>query len=71
MIEITEDDYQRAEANGIKRHTLRNRVRKLKWDKERAINDPILTNAETIKRAAAATPFRHTNKLHFLKEATR
>lgn len=67
MIIITEDDYQQAAEKGISRHTLRNRLRKLKWDKERAITEPVMTQQEVTAKAAAATPFRKTNALHFMK----
>lgn len=71
MTEITEVDYQQAAENGISRHCLRNRIRKLKWSKERAIGEAINTNEESIKRAAAATPIRKTMQLHFRRERFR
>lgn len=37
---ITPEEYKRASENGIKKGTLENRIRKLGWDKERAINTP-------------------------------
>lgn len=39
---ITDDDYKRAKANGVCKNTLNNRVRKLKWDKERAITTSVI-----------------------------
>lgn len=67
---ITSEQYAQAESNGISRSALRKRV-KLKWSMERAINTPILTQKEVTERAVAATPFRETNKLHFLKEGAK
>lgn len=70
MIEITANDYQQAEATGISRSALRQRIKR-GWDIDRAVAEPIVSNAEAVKRAAAATPFRKTNALHFLKEGAR
>lgn len=67
---ITPEQYEQAESNGISRSALRKRV-KLNWSMDRAINTPILTQKEVTERAAAATPFRETNKLHFLKEGAK
>lgn len=38
---ITDEDYAKAESNGIKRVTLESRVRKYGWDVEKAVNTPI------------------------------
>lgn len=67
---ITKEQYQLAESNGISRSALRQRIKR-KWSIERAVSEPIISNAEAVKRAAAATPFRKTNALHFLKEGAR
>lgn len=37
---ITDDEYKIAEANGIDKRTLEERIRKQFWDKERAISQP-------------------------------
>ena len=37
---ITPEEYKRAAENGIRKVTLEARIRKLGWDKERAINEP-------------------------------
>ena len=37
---ITEEEYKIAEANGIDKRTLEERIRKQFWDKERAISQP-------------------------------
>lgn len=37
---ITPEEYEIAEANGIDKHTLEERIRKQFWDKERAISQP-------------------------------
>lgn len=39
--DLTEEDYQHAIANGIKRETARQRFYDLGWEKQRAINEPI------------------------------
>ena len=38
---ITPDDFERAAKNGINKDTLRQRVRTLGWDIERAIKSPL------------------------------
>lgn len=38
---ITPDDYERAEANGIRRKALSDRVRSYGWDVDKAVNDKI------------------------------
>ncbi|WP_336822974.1 hypothetical protein [Sporosarcina sp. USHLN248] len=64
---ITQAHYQQAEANGISRSALRQRIKR-KWSIDRAVSEPIVSNAEAVKRAAAKTPFRKTNGLHFGRE---
>lgn len=64
---ITAEHYQRAEANGISRSALRQRIKR-GWVIDRAVTEPIVSNAEAVKRAAAKTPFRQTNALHFRRE---
>ncbi len=67
--ELTKEHYERAKVNGISKATFYKRVKKLGWSIEEAINTEILSQSEITERAAAATPFRETNGLHFLKEA--
>lgn len=67
MIIITEDDYQQAAEKGISRSALRQRIKR-GWGINRAVTEPIVSNAEAVKRAAAKTPFRKTNGLHFGRE---
>lgn len=67
MIEITENDYQQAEANGISRSALRQRIKR-KWNIDRAVSESIVSNAEAVRRAAAKTPIRKTMQLHFGRE---
>lgn len=64
---ITAEQYQQAEANGISRSALRQRIKR-GWDIDRAVAEPIVSNAEAVKRAAAATPIRKTMQLHFRRE---
>lgn len=66
--ELTKEHYDLAKVNGISKATLYKRVKKLGWSIEKAINDQVLSQSEITERAAAATPFRETNSLHFLKE---
>ena len=63
---ITKEQYRLAESNGISRSALRQRIKR-GWDIDRAVVEPIVSNGEAVKRAAAATPFRKTNALHFMK----
>jgi hypothetical protein len=41
---ITPEEYEIAKNNGIKRHTLENRIRCFGWSKEKAINTPVRKN---------------------------
>lgn len=50
---ITDDDYARAAANGIKHKTLDRRIRNLGWPKERAITEPIMKRDGFTARAMA------------------
>lgn len=70
MILITEDDYQQAAEKGISRSALRQRIKR-GWDIDRAVTESIVSNDEAVKRAAAKTPFRQTNALHFGRERFR
>ncbi|MEK3935959.1 hypothetical protein MKY41_11580 [Sporosarcina sp. FSL W7-1349] len=65
--ELTKEHYDQAEANGISRAAVRKRI-KLGWPIHRAITERILSQKEITERASAASPFRDTNKLHFIKE---
>ena len=64
---ITAEHYAKAESNGISRSALRQRIKR-GWDIDRAVSEKLVTNAEAVKRAAAATPFHKTNALHFGRE---
>jgi hypothetical protein len=44
--ELTEQDYQQAVANGIKRETARQRFYDRGWEKERAITEPVNTKVD-------------------------
>lgn len=68
--ELTAEHYEQAEANGISRAALHKRI-KLGWPVHKAITEPILSQKEITERAAAASPFRETNGLHFMKEGAR
>ena len=37
---IYDEDYKKAEANGVRKNTLQNRIYNLGWTKEKAINTP-------------------------------
>ena len=41
MYGLVKEDYERAAKNGIKRHTLENRVYTLLWEHERAVTEPV------------------------------
>lgn len=43
---ITDEDYAKAEKNGIKKITLESRVRKYGWDVDRAVNTPNLKRSK-------------------------
>ena len=64
---ITAEQYKQAESNGISRSALRQRIKR-GWDIDRAVTESIVSSDETIRRAAAATPFHKTNALHFGRE---
>lgn len=66
--ELTKEHYERAKANGISKSALHKRVKKLRWSIDEAINTEIMSQSKITERAAAATSFRKTNGLHFLKE---
>ncbi|HHL0970788.1 TPA: hypothetical protein ACQUHP_002306 [Bacillus cereus] len=48
---LTDEQLQQAERNGLKRSTVYDRLKKLKWNMEDAITTPVLTRSECAKRS--------------------
>lgn len=67
---ITKSEFEEAASNGITKAALYGRIRR-GWDMERAVTEPLVSPEETIRRAAAKTPFHKTNQLHFARERFR
>lgn len=59
------EEFDIAKTNGVSRHLLHARVMRLGWSREDALNIPPMTNAEAIKRAQAASPFREMNGIYW------